>query len=139
MAQGRMGHVGLPESMDMVFYALGRKMVRYEAHIEPIVADCEVTTDHFAVSQGQVRGLQQRAHGHTESGEFLTLTFVAALDAGDDGDTIIIRGLPDLEVKLAGTNGDVATVAIAVNSIRSVHSAEPGLMTMRDLPIITHW
>jgi hypothetical protein len=139
MAEGRMGHVGLPESMDMIFDALGRKMVRYDAEIEPVIADREVTTEHFAVSQGCVRGLRQVARGYSDSGEFVTLTFIAALDAGDDGDTIEIHGRPDLEVKLSGTNGDIATVAIAVNSIRRVHEAEPGLVTMRDLPIITHW
>jgi hypothetical protein len=139
MAAGRMGHVGLPESMDMVFDALGEKMVRYEAQVEPVIADSAVTTEHFSVSQGYVRGLRQVARGYTASGEFLTLTFVAALDAGDDGDTIIIRGRPDLEVTLSGTNGDIATVAIAVNAIRRVHEAEPGLVTMRDLPIVTHW
>jgi hypothetical protein len=46
--------------------------------------------------------------------------------------------VPDLEVRLAGTNGDIATVAIAVNSIRCVYEAEPGLVTMRDLPIVTY-
>ena len=69
----------------------------------------------------------------------MTLTFVAALDAGDDGDTIQITGNPDLEVKLRGTNGDIATAAIAVNAIRRVKEAAPGLVTMRDLPIVTIW
>ena len=67
------------------------------------------------------------------------LTFVAALEAGEDGDTIKIRGVPNLEVRLQGTNGDVATVAIAVNAIRRVIEAGPGLVTMRDLPVVAAW
>ncbi|MFN2227605.1 MAG: hypothetical protein ACK2UY_14880 [Anaerolineae bacterium] len=32
----------------------------------------------------------------------------------------------------------MATVAIAVNAVRRVHEAAPGLVTMRDLPIVTY-
>jgi len=139
MAAGRMGHVGLPESVGMVFHTLGKKLARYESSVEPVVADHPVKTDHFAVQPGQVKGLKQVARAYTDDGEFMTLTFIAALEAGDDGDTIRITGTPDLEVKLKGTNGDLATVAIAVNAIRRVREAAPGLVTMRDLPIVTIW
>jgi hypothetical protein len=139
MAQGRMGHVGLPESVGMVFDTLGRKLTRYESDVEPVVADRLVKTDYFEVQPGRVMGLKQVARGYTDEGEFMTLTFVAALEAGEDGDTITIRGKPDLEVKLKGTNGDIATVAIAVNAVRRVKEAAPGLVTMRGLPIVTAW
>ena len=139
MAAGRMGHVGLPESVGMVFHTLGKKLTRYESSVAPVVADRPIKTEHFEVQPGQVRGLKQVARGYTDEGEFMTLTFIAALDAGDDGDTIKITGKPDLEVKLKGTNGDLATVAITVNAIRRVREAMPGLVTMRDLPIVTIW
>jgi 4-hydroxy-tetrahydrodipicolinate reductase len=139
MAAGRMGHVGLPESMAMLFDTLGKKLVRYESGVEPMVADQHIKTDHVGVLPGQVVGLRQVARGYTDAGEFVKLTFVAALDAEDDGDTIRIIGRPDLEVKLNGTNGDIATVAIAVNAIRRVVEAAPGLVTMRDLPVVAAW
>ncbi len=138
MAAGRMGHVGLPESVGMVFDTLGKTLARYESTVEPVIAEELTSTEHFQVQPGQVRGLKQVARGYTEEGEFMTLTFIAALDAGQDGDTIAIAGKPDLEVKLKGTNGDLATVAIAVNAVRRVKEAAPGLVTMRDLPIVTH-
>lgn len=139
MADGRMGHVGLPESMGMVFDTLGKKLARYESTVEPIVADQLVKTDYFEVQPGRVRGLRQVARGESDAGEFMTLTFIAALDAEDEGDTIKITGRPNLEVRLQGTNGDIATVAIAVNAIQRVKNAAPGLVTMRDLPIVTRW
>ncbi len=139
MAAGRMGHVGLPESMGMVFHTLGKKLARYEASIEPIVADRLIKTEHFEVQPGQVSGLKQVARGYTDESEFMNLTFIAALEAKDEGDTIKITGRPNLEVKLKGTNGDTATTAIAVNAIRRVKEAAPGLVTMRDLPIVTLW
>jgi hypothetical protein len=139
MAAGRMGHVGLPQSMGMVFQTLGKKLARYESGVEPVVAESPVKTHHFEVEPGQVKGLKQVARAFSEDGEFMTLTFVAALGAGDEADTIRITGSPDLEVTLKGTNGDIATVAIAVNAIRRVIEATPGLVTMRDLPIVTFW
>jgi hypothetical protein len=139
MAAGRMGHVGLPESMGMVFDTLGKDLVHYESAVEPTVAQQPIKTDHVEVQPGQVQGLRQIARGYSDEGEFMVLTFIAALEAGDDGDTIEITGKPSLEVKLKGTNGDLATVAIAVNAIRRVREAPPGLVTMRDLPIVTIW
>ncbi|MCZ7572928.1 MAG: hypothetical protein M5U01_30620 [Ardenticatenaceae bacterium] len=137
MAAGRMGHVGLPESVGMVFYTLGKKLVHYESQVEPVVAERPIQTDSFEVLPGQVSGLKQVARGYSEEGEFMQLTFIAALDAGEDGDVVKVTGKPDLEVKLKGTNGDIATVAIVVNAVRLVKAAMPGLVTMRDLPIIT--
>jgi 4-hydroxy-tetrahydrodipicolinate reductase len=139
MAAGRMGHVGVPESMHMVLHTLGKELVGYEDSVEPVIADQLVKTDYFEVQPGQVRGLKQVARGYTDDGEFMTLTFLAALDEGDDGDTITISGVPNLEVRLTGTNGDIATVAITVNAVRRVLEASPGLVTMRDLPIVTVW
>ena len=145
MAAGRMGHVGLPESVGMVLHTLGKKLTSYESGVEPVVAERLVKTDHFEVQPGRVTGLKQAARAYADGDElgsgngFMTLTFIAALDAENEGDAIKITGKPDLEVKLQGTNGDIATVAIAVNAIRRVKQAAPGLVTMRDLPIVTVW
>lgn len=139
MAAGRMGHVGLPESMGMVFHTLGKKLAKYVAGVEPVVADRLTKTAFFEVQPGQARGLKQVARGYTDEEEFMRLTFIAALDAADEGDTITITGKPNLEVKLKGTNGDIATVAMAINAIRRVREAAPGLVTMRDLPMVTLW
>jgi 4-hydroxy-tetrahydrodipicolinate reductase len=137
MAEGRMGHVGLPESMAMLFDTLGRKLDRLENKVEPVVAEVLTQTDHFTVQPGQAKGLKQVGRGYTKDGEFATMTFLAALAMEDDGDTIKITGHPNLEVKLKGTNGDICTVAMAVNAVRRVVEAAPGLVTMRDLPIVT--
>lgn len=137
MAEGRMGHVGLPESMAMLFDTLGRRMTNYTDTVEPVVAEKLTKSDHFEVAAGNVKGLKQVATASSPDGEFARLTFIAALDMEDDGDTITIKGTPDLEVKLKGTNGDYSTVAIAVNAIKRVFEAPAGVLTMRDIPPVT--
>jgi 4-hydroxy-tetrahydrodipicolinate reductase len=139
MAGGRMGHVGLVESIGMIMDTLGKKLVRYESSVEPVVADRLVETAYFVVQPGRCIGLRQVACGYAAEGEFVRLTFHAYLDALDEKDVITIQGKPDLEVTLRGTNGDIATIAIVVNAIRRVREAAPGLVTMRDLPIVTIW
>ena len=137
MESGRMGHVGLPESMGMLFDTLGRRMEKYEDSVEPVVADKLTQTNDFTVQPGEVKGLKQVARGFGSEGEFAVLTFIAALDMPNDGDQILIKGRPDLEVNLHGTNGDLSTVAIAVNAVRRVFEAPAGLLTMRDIPPVT--
>lgn len=137
MAQGRMGHVGLPESVGMVFDTLGKRLVRFETTVEPVIADREIRTEHVTVPRGRVCGLKQVACAESEEGPFVTLTFLAALDHAIDQDTLRISGTPNLEVTLRGTNGDLATIAIAVNAVSRVQDAAPGLITMRDLPLVT--
>jgi len=139
MEAGRMGHVGLTESVDMVFHTLGRELAHFKSGVEPVVAERLVKTDYFEVQPGQVKGLKQVARAYTDEDEFMTLTFIAVLDGEEDEDTVRISGKPNLEVKLKGTNGDIATVAIAVNAVRRVKEAAPGLVTMPDLPIVTAW
>ena len=136
MDEGRMGHVGLPESVGMIFDTFGKNLKNYEASVEPVVAEKLTKTDFFQVEPGKVKGLKQVARGYTEDEEFVKLTFIAALDYDHGGDVIKITGKPNLEVNLKGTNGDIATAAIAVNAIKRVHPAAPGLVTMRDLPIV---
>jgi hypothetical protein len=89
-----------------------------------------VRTEFFDFRPGQARGLHQTGRACSEDGEFVSLTFRAALDEEPDGDTITITGRPDLTVTLHGTNGDLATVA-------RVKEAASGLVTIRDLPIVT--
>jgi 4-hydroxy-tetrahydrodipicolinate reductase len=140
MEAGRMGHVGLPESIGMILDTMGKRVVRYESCVEPVVAERATKTEYFEVPPGRVIGLKQVAHGYDDEqadDAFVSLTFIAALDAENEQDTIMVTGKPNLTVTLKGTNGDLATVAIVVNAIRRVRKAAPGLVTMRNLPIVT--
>jgi 4-hydroxy-tetrahydrodipicolinate reductase len=157
---GRIGHVGLFESMGMVFHTLGKELTHYESFVEPVLAEEPVRTRHVEVPRGQVRGLRQVAIGYATRGlgsagtswphrgdplsnngedEFMRLAFVAVLEGENEGDTIRIAGNPNLEIQLKGTNGDIATIAMVVNAIPRVRAAAPGLVTMPDLPIVTAW
>lgn len=135
MASGRMGHVGLPESMAMIFAAFGKELVKYEEKISPVVAKKNIKTAFFDVAEGQCIGLRQVAKGFSSEGEFCKMSFIAFLDNREDKDTIKVKGNPNLKVTLEGTNGDVGTAAITINAIKRVVAAPAGLLTMKDLPM----
>jgi 4-hydroxy-tetrahydrodipicolinate reductase len=54
-------------------------------------------------------------------------------------DHVHIEGVPNVDVTVAGgIAGDVGTAAVVVNTIPKVLAAHPGLLTMRDLPLLHH-
>jgi 4-hydroxy-tetrahydrodipicolinate reductase len=60
----------------------------------------------------------------------------AYLGAPESYDSVTIEGSPRIHSRVeGGVHGDIATAAIAVNSIPKILGAAPGLHTMRDMPL----
>lgn len=134
---GTLRHVGLSESIAMIAGALGWELDEITESIEPVVAKAQVKTDFVTVEQGQAAGVRQVGRGIHGRDELITLEFEAYVGSPQSYDTVYITGIPNLEVTIkGGTNGDVATIAILVNSIHRVIDAPPGLVSMKDLPAI---
>jgi hypothetical protein len=115
--EGRIGHVGLEESVAMIAAALEWELQRIDHSIEPIVED------------GQVRGLHQVARGVREGTEVILLDLTMKAGAPNQRDVIWIEGEPPLHVEVEeGIPGDIATCAIVANAIPAVLEAPPGLL-----------
>ncbi len=135
---GSIRHVGLAESMAMIASGLGWKLEHISESIEPVIAMTKVTTTFFTVEPGQVAGVRQVTRGSMSGKKVITLEFEAAVGATQPYDAVYIRGIPDMEVVIkGGTHGDIATAAIIVNSIHRVMTAPAGLVTMKDLPLVS--
>ncbi len=138
VATGALKHVGLPESIAMIASGLGWKLDEITENIEPIVARAQVRTDFVTVEPGQVAGVRQVGRGIRAGEELVTLEFEASVGAPESYDAVYITGTPNLEVIIkGGTHGDIATAAMVVNSVHRVIDAPPGLVTMKDLPIVS--
>jgi len=138
VADGALKHVGLPESIAMIASGLRWELDDITESIEPIVATARVKTDFVTVEPGQATGVRQIGKGIRAGEELITLEFEASVGAPESYDAVYITGTPSLEIVIkGGTHGDIATAAMVVNSIHRVMEAPPGLLTMKDMPIVS--
>lgn len=125
VAAGRIGHVGLKESVAMIADALGWRLESIGERIEPVL---DGTT---------VRGLHQVATGFGGGRPMIVLDLTMAAGAPDPRDMVTVEGDPPITMTVAGgIHGDVATCALAVNALPRVLAAPPGLATVHRLPPI---
>jgi len=118
-------HVGLEHSISLIASALGWELDEIKVESKAIQA-----------KSGQVTGLRQYGQGIKRGKGIITLDLQASIGAEEEYDSIEIEGVPSIHMKLSpGVHGDLGTVAVIVNSIPKVINAEPGLVTMKDLPV----
>ena len=139
------GHVGLEESISMIAATLGWELDEIEVlPPEPVISDVEVETwtdltkqtPFITVKPGQVCGLKSVAHGIKGEERVITLEFISHVNVKEPYDSVIIKGEPDVHEKITGgVHGDTGTVSMIINSIPKVLNAQPGLVTMKDLPL----
>jgi hypothetical protein len=129
-------HVGLTESVAMIADALGWKLDRITDEIQQKIAEAPVESQFLKVQAGHVCGIIQDGVGSVKGKPVIVLHMEAYLGAPETYDRVQIEGSPRLDVKATGGyHGDVATVAITVNTIPKVLAAPPGLHTMRTLAL----
>jgi hypothetical protein len=137
---GSVRHVGLSESIQMIGDAMGWKLERITDDIQPKIADRTVESEFLAVDPGFVCGIIQDGVGYVNGEPLIKLHMEAYLGAPESYDSVLIEGSPRIHSKIAGgVHGDVATASITVNSIPKVVAAEPGLRTMRDMPLPSYF
>lgn len=133
---GKLGHIGLLESMALVAAGLGWKLDTMREKVEPVVAESPRRTKFFRVAKGEVCGLKHSAAGLRNGRTLIAMDLRMYIGAENPQDAIEIDGDPPLHLFIqGGVAGDVATVASLINAIPRVVEAEPGLKTMLDLPI----
>jgi len=134
--QGKIGHVGLMESMFLVATALGWRLTATKEKVEPVLAARKRVTRYFTVAAGEVAGIKHTASGYCGRRRVIEMDLSIFIGAPKPMDSIEIEGDPKLHMVMpGGVSGDVATVASLVNAIPRVLESEPGLMTMLDLTV----
>lgn len=133
--QDQVGHVGLVESAALCALGLGIDCDDFEEETSAVVADEDITGGAFVVRKGRVAGVHQVASALAEGQERVRLELTLALGAEPPGDRIVIDAEPRLELFIpGGVPGDRATANLVVNAAPRVTAAEPGLLTVLELP-----
>jgi len=130
-----LGHVGLVESAALLALGLGMDCDDFEEELYPVLAEEDIPGGAFPVKAGRVAGIHQVATALSEGQERVRLELTLALGAEEVGDRVRLDAdLPvEFEVK-GGLAGDVATANLVVNAAPRVTAAEPGLLTVLELP-----
>lgn len=132
--QGKIGHVGLVESVALIAHCLGWPLETVTETLEPVVTQEAIRTDHVEVEVGQVAGLHQTAAGLQDSRRVIEMDLTMRLNAPDPHDAVQVEGTPPVHLRISGgTAGDPATVAALLNAVPRILDAPPGLLTARDL------
>ena len=140
VSEGSIKHVGFPESIAMIAAGLGWNLDGIEERIEPKLADTPVKSEYLKVEPGQVAGLNQTAWGTIAGEQVILLNLQAYLGCTDPRESIEIVGRPPINLTIkGGVHGDIATAAVIVNCIPRVLGAQPGLTSMKDLPVPSGW
>jgi 4-hydroxy-tetrahydrodipicolinate reductase len=134
---GRLGHVGLVESAQMLADVLTLPAAREVTEsVRPKLARQPIATEYLRVEAGQVAGIEHDVAVLAQGRERILLELRMYVGATEPGDTIAIEGAPPIHVSIAnGVHGDVATASIVVNSAHSIGALTPGLRTMLDVPL----
>lgn len=134
--QGKIGHMGIGESIAMIAAGLGRQ-ARPQAvkiSLDPVIAERELDSGLGAIQPGQVCGMRNIARWSGD-GLSIELDLTMAIGAEDPQDRVELSGPVPLTLIVPGsTPGDSATVAALVNCARLLPRVSPGLKTMLDMP-----
>ncbi len=135
LSQGKVGHVGLKESLALIANAMGWKLDVAET-IAPLLAKTTMRTPHFKVMPGQVIGIAQTATGSAKGKPKLVLELSMSIGAKKPADEIHIQGVPPVHMTIApGIQGDLATAACLVHAALRLERSRYGLLTVTDLSL----
>ncbi|MDZ7374268.1 MAG: dihydrodipicolinate reductase [candidate division KSB1 bacterium] len=133
---GKLGHVGLVESLFCLASTLGWKLDSVDEKLVPVLADREVSTPYLTVTPGCVAGIRHACRGLVGGREVIFLELQMYVGAEAPHDEVRIDGDPPVHVVVpGGIFGDTATVASLLNAIPRVLAAKPGLRTMPELSL----
>src|SRR5581483_9395937 len=134
VAQGKLGHIGMRESVALVGRALGLELEDVAQTVAPVIATEERRTPFLTVAPGAVAGIHNRGIGRSGGRTVVELDLKMFVGALDPRDEIFLDGDPPVHLRFeGGIFGDSATAAILVNSARQVVDARPGLLTVLDI------
>lgn len=134
------GHVGFPESVNMIADAIGWKIDKIEQSMDPIMTDVDRKSKYGFAKAGNVAGVAMKANGYVDGKIKIEMDHPQQIEPEQvgvqTGDYVIIKGVPN--INLANTPevpGGIGTIAMCVNMIPNIINARPGLHTMITLPV----
>jgi 4-hydroxy-tetrahydrodipicolinate reductase len=138
------GHIGFPESINLIARALGWTIDEIVETREPIVTTVERFTPHVHVAPGDVCGCRHIGKGYSKGELKIELIHPQQIHPGmegqETGDYIKIFGDPNVNManqpEMPGGKGTYASTG---NYIPLIGAAPAGMLTVVDMPLPRFW
>ncbi len=136
------GHIGFPESMQVVAHALGARIERMTKRFTALLAEHDYTLELAEIKKGTTAGFRQYAAAIVDGKPWFEAEFLGHIDPTSIGavlqDEVQIDGQVPVHLVLTpGIPAQAGVAALVANSLRRVIDARPGLITVADLPPAT--
>jgi len=142
LADGSIGWI-LPltcPQIDMISEAIGWKLDETKRIVKPITSNKPKKTSYgVEIGAGKVCGVKWSYFGIKGGEALITFDWIHMLHPKEEGlepeDRCFIEGESDIDLVVKKLDSGVGTYAHAVNTIPQVMQAQPGLFTVRELPV----
>lgn len=141
VADGKLaGHVGFPESIQMIAKAIGWEVGKIEQQMKPIITSVDRKSPFGFAKAGDVAGVNMTGQGYVNGEVKIDMIHPQQIEPEMEGtytgDYITIKGTPEVNMSIKPeVDGGLGTIAMCVNMIPHVINSDPGLKTMIDLPV----
>jgi len=134
--EGRIGHVGLVESVAHLAAGMGWELTEVRETLQPRIAKQRIKTRYFDVPKGRVCGIHHRAVGIEGNKRRIDLDLIMSLDASPSSDTVQLKGTPDVHATVpGGFHGDRATVSQLLSAGMRMQEPPLGLRLASELAV----
>ena len=134
------GHVGFAESIAMVGAGMGIEYDEFQQQMKPILTDVDRKSPHGFAAAGNLAGVNMTGQGLRGGKVVIDMYHPQQIEphlAGvSTGDYITLTGSPPISMSITPEiEGGLGTIAMGVNCIPQVINADPGLISMLDIPV----
>ncbi len=134
------GHVGFPESIQMIAKAIGWDVSKIKQQMKPIVTSVDRKSPFGFAKAGDVAGVNMTGQGYVDGDVKIDMIHPQQIEPEMEGtytgDYITIKGTPEVNMSIKPeVEGGLGTIAMCVNMIPHVINSDSGLKTMIDLPV----
>jgi len=137
VTEGTVRHVGLVESAHMIASALGWKLDKVDESLEPAIAPRDLDTEYLRIAAGAAAGIRQAVRAYRQGELAVSLDLQVYVGAEAPRDHVLVDADPPVDATISGgITGEVATAAILVSTLPRLLAAPPGLLTVKDLPLL---
>lgn len=134
------GHVGFAESVGLMAEGMGLTVSEFSQDMHPITTDVDRKSPYGFAAAGSCAGVSMTAEAVLSNGMKVHMQHPQQIEPEQvgvqTGDYVIIKGTPSVNMlNSPEVEGGLGTIAMCVNMIPQVINADPGLVTMIDLPL----